>query len=143
MNAGLRRLGKPVRTAVKWQALATAVLALVGALLAGVNGAMSAVLGGMVTMLSGVAAALMATRRTAESAGGVLFTAARAEGVRVLLIVILLWLVMATCRAWLVHVAFIGSFVVTLLLFSAAFFVREESPSQPPTNDQQWPPKQH
>src|SRR5262245_61088182 len=123
MNAGLRRLGKPVRTAVIWQASATAVLALVGALLAGVNGAMSAVLGGMVTMLSGVAAALMATRRTAESAGGVLFTAARAEGVRVLLIVILLWLVMATCRAWLVHVAFIGSFVVTLLLFSAAFFV--------------------
>src|SRR5262245_22207995 len=78
MNAGLRRLGKPVRTAVIWQASATAALALVGALLAGVNGALSAVLGGMVTMLSGVAAALIATRRTAESAGGVLFTAARA-----------------------------------------------------------------
>ena len=81
MSAGLGVLGKPVRTAVIWQASATAVLALVGALLAGVNGAISAVLGGVVSMLSGVIATLIATRRTADSTGGVLFTAARAEGV--------------------------------------------------------------
>src|SRR5262245_28001387 len=98
MNAGLRRLGKPVRTAVLWQASATAVLTLVCFFLAGVNGAISAVLGGMVTMLSGVAATLIATRRTADSAGGVLFVAMRAEGVRVFLIVILLWGVMSAYR---------------------------------------------
>jgi ATP synthase protein I len=142
MNAGLRRLGKPVRTAVIWQALATAVLALVGALLAGVNGAFSAVLGGMVSMLSGVAATLIATRRTADSAGGALLTAARAEGVRVFLIVILLWVVMATYRE-VVAPAFFGAFVVTLLLFSAAFFVREDPSSQRPNSDQQWPPTQN
>ena len=142
MNAGLRRLGKPVRTAVIWQALATAVLALVGALLAGVHGAISAVLGGMVSMLSGVAATLIATRRTADSTGGILYSALRAEGVRVFLIVILLWFVMATYRA-IVHLAFIGSFVVTLLLFSAAFFIREDASSQRPNSDQQWPPKQN
>lgn len=141
MNAGLRRLGKPVRTAVLWQASATAVLTLIGFLLAGVNGAFSAVLGGMVSMLSGVAATLIATRRTADSTGEMLYNAARAEGVRVVLIVILLWLVMATYRD-VVHVAFIGSFVVTLLLFSAAFFVREES-SQRPNSDQKWPPTQN
>jgi ATP synthase protein I len=134
MNAGLRRLGKPVRTAVIWQASATAVLTLVCAFLAGVNGALSAVLGGMVSMLSGVAATLIATRRTADSAGGVLFSAMRAEGVRVFLIVVLLWLVMATYRE-VVHVAFIASFVVTLLLFSAAFFVRDESTPQRPNSD--------
>jgi ATP synthase protein I len=142
MNAGLRRLGKPVRTAVTWQASATAVLALACAMLAGVNGAFSAVLGGMVSMLSGIAATLLATRRTADSAGGVLYSAMRAEGVRVLLIVILLWLVMATYRE-VMHAAFIGSFVVTLLLFSAAFFVRDDSSSQRPDNDQQWPPTQN
>jgi ATP synthase protein I len=142
MNAGLRRLGKPVRTAVIWQASATAVLTLVGFLLAGVNGAFSAVLGGMVSMLSGVAATLIATRRTADSAGGMLYNAARAEGVRVFLIVVLLWLVMATYRD-VVHVAFIGSFVVTLLLFSAAFFVREDASQQRPNSDQQWPPTQN
>lgn len=139
MNAGLRRLGKPVRTAVVWQALATAALALLGALLAGFNGTISAVLGGMVSMLSGVAATLIATRRTEDSAGGVLFMALRAEGVRVVLIVILLWLVLATYRE-VVAPAFFGAFVVTLLLFSAAFFIREDS-SQRPDSDQPWPPK--
>jgi ATP synthase protein I len=139
MNAGLRRLGKPVRTAVIWQASATAVLALVAGWAAGVNGALSAVLGGMVSMLSGVAATLIATRRTADSAGGVLLTAARAEGVRVVLIVVLLWLVMATYRE-VIHVAFIGAFAVTLLLFSAAFFVRDDASPQRPQSDRQWPP---
>ncbi|HUL67714.1 MAG TPA: ATP synthase subunit I [Burkholderiaceae bacterium] len=141
MNAGLRRLGKPVRTAVIWQALATAALALLGALLAGFNGTISAVLGGMVSMLSGVAATLIATRRTEDSAGGVLFMALRAEGVRVVLIVILLWLVLSTYRE-VVAPAFFGAFVVTLLLFSAAFFIREDS-SQRPDSDQPWPPKQN
>lgn len=141
MNAGLRRLGKPVRTAVIWQALATAALALLGALLAGVDGMVSAVLGGMVSMLSGVAATLIATRRTEDSAGGVLFMALRAEGVRVVLIVILLWLVLSTYRE-VVAPAFFGAFVVTLLLFSAAFFIREDS-SQRPDSDQPWPPKQN
>ena len=142
MNAGLRRLGKPVRTAVIWQASATAVLTLACALVAGVNGAFSAVLGGMVSMLSGVAATLIATKRTADSAGRMLYTTARAEGVRVVLIVILLWLVMATYRE-VVAPAFFGSFVVTLLLFSAAFFVREDASPQRPNSDQRWPPNQN
>jgi ATP synthase protein I len=142
MNAGLRRLGRPVRVAVIWQASATAVLALVCGLLAGVNGAVSAVLGGMVSMLSGVTATLMATRRTAGSAGGAILTAARAEGVRVVLIVVLLWLVLATYRK-VVAPAFIGTFVTTLLLFSAAFFIREDTSSPPSDRDQQWPPKPH
>lgn len=93
-------------------------------------------------MLSGVAATLIATRRTADSTGGVLYSALRAEGVRVFLIVVLLWLVMATYRG-IVHVAFISSFVVTLLLFSAAFFIREDAAEQRPKSDPEWPPNQH
>ena len=142
MNAGLRRLGKPVRTAVIWQASATAVLALISAYFRGANGALSAVLGGMVTMLPGVAAALIATRRTAGSAGEALLVAGRAEGVRVILIVILLWLVWATYRE-VVHLAFFGAFAITLLLFSAAFFVREDTSSQRPERDPKWPPTQN
>ena len=141
MNAGLRRLGKPVRTAVIWQASATAVLALIAAFFEGANGALSAVLGGMVTMLPGVAATLIATRRTADSAGEALLMAGRAEGVRVILIVILLWLVWTTYRE-VVHLAFFGAFAITLLLFSAAFFVRGDTLSPPPDREQEWPPKQ-
>jgi ATP synthase protein I len=142
MNAGLRKLGKPVRTAVIWQASATAVLALISAYLGGANGALSAVLGGMVTMLPGVAAALIATRRTAGSAGEALLVAGRAEGVRVILIVVLLWLVWTTYRE-VVQLAFFGAFALTLLLFSAAFFVRDDTSSQPPERDLTWPPTQN
>ena len=92
-------------------------------------------------MLSGVTATLIATRRTADSSEGVLYLAMRAEGVRVFLIVILLWSVLAAYRE-VVAPAFFGSFIVTLLLFSAAFFIREDSPPQPPNSDQEWPPNQ-
>lgn len=126
MDAERRGLGKPVRTALRWQALATAILGLIVFFWIGFHGAVSVVLGGMVNMLSGAIAALLATRRPANTAGGMLFAAARAEGVRVLLIVGLLWLVMATYRE-VVAPAFFGAFALTLLLFSSAFFVRDES----------------
>ncbi len=142
MNAGLRKLGKPVRTAVIWQASATAGLALISGFLAGANGALSAVLGGLVSILPGVAATLIATRRTAGSAGEALLTAGRAEGVRVVLIVVLLWLVWTMYRE-VVHLAFFGAFAITLLLFSAAFFVREDPSSQRPERDLKWPPTQN
>ena len=47
-----------------------------------------------------------------------------AEGVKIGLIVLLLWLVMATYRGVVVPV-FIGSFIFTALFFAMAFFVRD------------------
>ncbi len=117
-------LSKPIRTVLRWQMLATAVLALVGGVLAGVHGALSAALGGAVSVGAGWIAATVAAKGKTESAGGVLVNAFKAEGIKIGLIAILLWLVLAT-YAEVVVLAFLGSFMATILIFSMAFFVRE------------------
>ena len=120
----LRHLSRPVATVLRWQLAATAAAALVALWLAGVHGAVSAALGGLVSMVAGLSAAFVAARGNAKSAGGVLLAALRAEGVKIALIVILLWLVFATYQD-VVAVALIASFLATVLIFAMAFFVRD------------------
>lgn len=120
----LRDLVKPIRTVLRWQLLATAVLTLVAGAMAGAHGALSAALGGSVSVFSGWASAVVASLGKAESAGGVLLATLRAEAVKIGLIVILLWLVLAMYREVVVG-AFLGSFAVTAVIFAMAFFVRE------------------
>ncbi len=97
---------------------------LAAALLAGEHGAISAAAGGLVSIVAGLTSAFVASRGDAKSAEGILIGALRAEGVKIGLIVILLWLVLATYRD-VVAIAFFGSFLVTVLIFAMAFFVRE------------------
>lgn len=123
-NAMLRQLSKPIRTVLVWQAAATAVMALAAAALIGIHGALSAAAGGLVSMVAGLAAAFVASRGGEKSAGGILAGALRAEAVKVGLVVLLLWLVLANYAEAIVPVV-IGAFVVTLLIFAMAFFVRE------------------
>ena len=124
MNANLGTLRKPIRTVLRWQLIATAALTLAGGILAGVDGALSAALGGLVSVCAGGVAAVVASKGKAQSAGDVLIGALAAEGVKIGLIVLLLWLVLATYEG-VVAPAFFGSFLVTVLIFGMAFFVRE------------------
>lgn len=124
MSAGLGTLRKPIRTVLRWQLIATAALTLAGGLLAGVDGALSAALGGAVSVCAGWFSAVVASKGKAQSAGEVLFGALRAEAVKIGLIVLLLWLVLAMYEN-VVAPALFGSFVVTVLIFTMAFFVRE------------------
>lgn len=124
MNAGFRALKRPVRTVLRWQLIATVALTLMAWILAGVHGALSAALGGAVSLCAGGVSAVVASLGDKQSAGGVVTGALRAEGVKIFLIVGLLWLVLAT-YADVVAPAFFGSFIVTILIFSMAFFVRE------------------
>jgi ATP synthase protein I len=124
MSAGLGALRRPIRTVLRWQLIATAVLTLAGGLLAGVDGALSAALGGAVSVCAGWVSAVVAAKGKAQSAGEVLYGALRAEAVKIGLIVLLLWLVLATYDS-VVPLALIGSFVATVLIFTLAFFVRE------------------
>jgi ATP synthase protein I len=124
MNAKPRALSKPIRTVLRWQLIATIALTIVAGLLAGVHGALSAALGGAVSLFAGgVSAAVVSLGRT-QSAGGILVDALRAEGIKIGLIVVLLWLVLATYGE-VVALAFFGSFFATVLIFAMAFFVRE------------------
>jgi ATP synthase protein I len=124
MNANLGALRKPIRTVMRWQLIATAALTLAGGILAGVDGALSAALGGAVSLCAGWGSAVVASKGKAQSAGDVLIGALMAEGVKIGLIVLLLWLVLATYEG-VVAPAFFGSFLVTVLIFGMAFFVRE------------------
>lgn len=123
MNASLGALRKPIRTVLRWQLMATAVLTLAGGILAGVDGSLSAALGGTVSLCAGWGSAVVASMGKAQSAGEVLVGALMAEGVKIGLIALLLWLVLAT-YAELVAPAFFGSFIATVLIFGMAFFVR-------------------
>jgi ATP synthase protein I len=124
MNASLRSLGKPIRTVLRWQLIVTAALTLGGGLLAGTDGALSAALGGAISICAGYASAVVASKGRRQSAGEVLIGALVAEGVKIGLIVLLLWLVLAT-YAKVVAPAFFGSLLATVLVFGMAFFVRE------------------
>ena len=117
-------ISKPIRVVLLWQLGVTVALALLAGLLAGLHGALSAALGGAVSLCAGGVSAVVAGWGGAKSAGGILFGALRAEGIKIGLIAILLWLVLAT-YAEIVMLAFLGSFVATIVIFSMAFFVRE------------------
>ena len=123
-NAMLRGLSKPVRAVVRWQVAATAAMTLAAAVMGGEHAAASAAVGGLVSIIAGLAAAFVASRSNAKSAGGVLVGALRAEAVKIGLALLLLWLVLANYDEAVVAVL-IGSFVVTIVIFSMAFFVRE------------------
>jgi F0F1-type ATP synthase assembly protein I len=120
----LRRLSKPIRKIVQWQLAATATLTAVAAMLAGREGAVSAAAGGCISVFAGLIAAFVASRGKAKSAGGVVIGALMAEGIRLGLAVLLLWLVLMNYPGAVVA-ALIGSFVATMLIFAMAFFVRE------------------
>jgi F0F1-type ATP synthase assembly protein I len=123
-NAMLRQLGKPIRAVLRWQLAATAAMTIAATLLSGAPAAVSAAAGGLISVVAGLASAFVASRSDAKSAGGILFGALRAETVKIGLAVLLLWLVLANYGEAAVGVL-VGSFVVTMLIFAMAFFVRD------------------
>jgi ATP synthase protein I len=119
-----RALRRPIRIVLMWQLAATALIAAAAALLADMQAALSATAGGAVSIIAGGASALVALAARSRSAGRVLAGALRAEAVKLAAAVTLLWLVLANYPQTAVGV-FLGTFVVTMLIFSMAFFVRE------------------
>jgi ATP synthase protein I len=114
---------KPIRTALRWQLYATAASMSIAALWMGLHGASSALLGGLVNVTAGTAFGLLARKDSRGSVGHALTTAVRAEAVKVLLIVVQLWLVLALYKQ-VVPVAFFGTFILTVIFFSLSIFVR-------------------
>jgi len=120
----LRIQSGPVRTVLVWQVLLTALLAVIAVMFAGIHGAVSAALGGLVSIIAGVAFAMVMQSSNIQSADGTVVAALRAEGTKIGLAVILLWLVLALYKD-VVLIVFIGSFISSILVFSMAFFVRD------------------
>jgi ATP synthase protein I len=116
---------KPIRTVLWWQFVATTVIALIAGLLAGIHGAISATLGGLVSIAAGLVFAAMISLSKNGSAWAALYAALRAETVKIGLIVVLLYVVLATYED-IVAVEFIGSFIVSVLIFAMAIAVPEK-----------------
>jgi ATP synthase protein I len=121
-NIGLR--SRALRTVLGWQLIATAAFAGMSGLAAGQNGAVSAALGGLVSFVAGLGFAGVASASRKDSVGLAMLAALRAEAVKIVLIVALLWAVLSIYKN-MVIVAFIGTFIVTTIVFALALFVRE------------------
>ena len=121
----IRIQSKPIRTVLTWQLIVTAVLTLFTGWYYGVDGAVSAALGGAAGLAGGLGFAVVVQRGRDKSAGGTLVTALQAESVKIGLSVILLWVVLTTYPE-VVAAACVGSFVLSILIFSMAFFVRDD-----------------
>ncbi len=115
---------KQVRTILVWQSVATAMLALLSAIFSGTPGAVSAALGGAINILAGLVLFAIASLGRRKTAGEVVLRAIKAEGSKVVFVVIALWMSMAQFKG-LVHVPFIATFCLTALLPAVAFVGRD------------------
>ena len=119
---------KPIRTVLLWQVAATAAIATFAGVWAGEHGAISAMLGGVVNVSAGVVYAFLLGvglgAKRIPDVGTSLFAMFRAEAAKILVIVGGLWLTLSTYGD-IVLAAFFTAFVVTVVVFSMAIFVRE------------------
>lgn len=116
--------GKPVRTVLRWQLYATVALMLTAGLWMGLHGALSAFLGGFINLSAGAVFGWVATHSRKNTAPEAMLGLVRAEAAKVALIVAQLWVVLVSYKQ-LVMAPFFGTFVVTVIFFSMAFFVRD------------------
>jgi ATP synthase protein I len=117
---------KPVRIVMRWQLIVTAAMVTILGVLWGFHGAASALLGGVVSIISAAAFSAIISRYQGSTAGGVLITALKAEAVKIIVMVILLWLVLTLYKD-VVAVGFIGTFALTVLIFGMALFVTDDA----------------
>ena len=111
------------RPVIGLQVVCTAAASLLSALFAGIHGAVSAVLGGSIGIIAGLAFVALAARSKPQSAGEALYAALRAEAVKVVLMVVLLLLVLATYKN-VVAIGLIGAFIASALILTMAAWVR-------------------
>ena len=115
---------RPFRAVLVWQAAATSIIAVIAGLWTGVHGALSAVLGGVINMSAAVVYAFVLAIAPGRTAGATMVALFRAEAAKILVIIGQLWLVLATYEAAVLP-SLLAAFIVTVLLFRVALFVRD------------------
>ena len=117
---------KPVRIVMRWQLIVTVAMMVALGLLRGFHGAASALLGGLVSIVSAGAFSAIISGYQGSTASGVLITALKAEAVKIVVIVTLLWLVLTLYKD-VVAAGFIGTFALTVVIFGLALFVTDDA----------------
>lgn len=114
------------RQMVKWQLLATFIIALLAFVLAGLHGAISALSGGGAAIAGSFAASCVARRSDdKKQAGTILISLLKAEASKIVVIVLLLWITFKIYTN-LVPLALILGLAAAALLSGAAFFALNE-----------------
>lgn len=121
---------KPVRVVMRWQLIVTVAMMAALGLLWGLHGAASAFLGGGVSVVSMAVFSAITSRHRGGTAGGVLITALKAEAVKIVVMIILLWTVMMLYQN-VVAVGFIGTFALTVLVSAMALLVADDTRNPP------------
>lgn len=117
---------KPLKIVLLVQLSITFALVIVFLFMLDMHGAISAMLGGAVNVISSMAFAMMVSRHKGYSAGDAIRTALRAEAVKIILTVGLLWMVFkfyANVNAFV----FIGTFVLMVLVYSMALLITDDT----------------
>jgi len=116
---------RPLRIVLRWQLIVTVLITIILGLLINLQSAISAFLGGMVSYISSAAFAMIVSCHKGYTASGTVRTALRAEAVKIVLIIMLLWSVFRFYED-VNAFAFIGMFVVTVIVHSMALLVSEK-----------------
>ena len=111
---------------IRWQLIFAIFSAIGCGLWTDWHGALSGFLGAIVSVVAAMAYAVIISRHREYSPGAVLRTALRAEAVKISVIVLALWAVFSIYKD-VRPIIFIGSFIVAVLIFSAAAFVPKKS----------------
>lgn len=119
-----------MRVVMRWQLIVTVAMMGVLGLAWGIHGAASALLGGVVSIVSAAVFSAIISRYPGHTAGGILIVALKAEAVKIVVMITLLWLVM-TLYQEIVPVGFIGTFALTVLVFGMALFVTDDTRNPP------------
>lgn len=117
---------RPLNIVLHLQLLITLIVAVVILFVLGFHGAVSAMLGGAVSVISSAAYAVIVSRHKGYTAEGTVRTALRAEAVKIILTVSLLWMVFKNYED-VNAFAFIGTFVLNVLVYSMALLVSDDT----------------
>lgn len=117
---------RPLKIVLRVQLLITLVVAVAIGIFLGLQSAISAALGGGVSVISSAAYAIIVSHHKGYTAGETIRTALRAESVKIILTVILLWIVFKFYED-LNAFAFIGTFILTVLAYSMALLVSDDT----------------
>ncbi|MDT8363084.1 MAG: ATP synthase subunit I [Nitrosomonas sp.] len=117
-----------LRTVIRWQIVYSVVIAIFLSMIAGFHGAISGFLGALVSAGAASVYAVVVSRHKGFSASGTLRTALRAEMLKILTIIFLLWAVLTHYQN-VNPVIFISSFIIAVIITSMALFVPEKTTS--------------
>lgn len=117
---------RPLKIVLRVQLLITLMVAVAVGVFLGMQSAISAALGGSVSVISSAAYAIIVSHHKGYTAGETVRTALRAESVKIILTVSLLWVVFKFYEN-LNASAFIGTFILTVLAYSMALLVSDDT----------------